>query len=417
MGAIEKVTSEEIIDCRGIPTLKTTVGLSDGSFGTACVPGGTSTGSNEAHELRDGDPARFGGRGVLKAVENVNGPIQSNLKGIDSDDQKKIDETLISLDGTPDKSRLGANAILSVSLATSVTTATNQKLQLFEYLRKLTKISGRFTIPTPMVNLIEGGKHADNGLDFQEFLVIPSGFSNFKEKLNAVNKVVSQLNISLKSNGIDGVLGQEGGFAAGFPSNEKAVAFLKGVLEANSDSRYFSISIDAAASNFYKDGSYRIIDIQNSLKSEQLVDFYKKLQDTYGLFSIEDPLDEVDLNGWKAAKEKLSAQTLLIGDDLTTTNVRILRKVLETDLIDGVVVKPNQIGTLSETMDFVSIAKERNLKIIVSHRAGETLDSFISDLAVAVSADYLKAGSPLQKERAAKYNRLAEIENYLETKQ
>jgi enolase len=417
MGAIEKVTSEEILDCRGIPTLKTTVVLSDGTAGVACVPSGTSTGSNEVHELCDGDPARFEGRGVLKAVENVTGPIQTNLKGVDSDDQKKIDETLISLDGTPDKSRFGANAILSVSLAASVATANNQKLQLFEYLRKLTKISGRFTIPTPMVNLIEGGKHANNGLDFQEFLVIPAGFSNFKEKLEATNKVVSQLGMSLKSNGVDGALGQEGGFAARFSNNEKTVDFLKKVLEENFNAQYFSIGIDAAASNFYQDGSYKIIDTQKLLTSEQLVDFYKKLQENYSLFSIEDPLDEADLKGWKAAKEKLSPQTLLIGDDLTTTNVETLRKVLETDLIDGVVVKPNQIGTLSETLDFVSIAKEKNLKIIVSHRAGETLDSFISDLAVATNADYLKAGSPMQKERAAKYNRLAEIENYLETKQ
>ncbi|OGY23502.1 MAG: phosphopyruvate hydratase [Candidatus Woykebacteria bacterium RBG_13_40_15] len=416
MSVIEKISSEEILDSRGIPTLKTTVTLSNGIIGEACVPGGTSTGTNEALELRDGDPNRFNGNGVLKAVENVVGPIQSSLKGTDSDDQEKIDRTMISLDGTPNKSKLGANAILSVSLAVAVSTAANQKLQLFEYLRGLTKISTGFAVPTPMVNLIEGGKHANSGLDFQEFLVIPTGFMTAKEKLNAVGEVISKLEVSLKRNGLDGKLGQEGGFAARFTSNEKAIDFLKKVLEETFKASFFSIGIDVAASTFYQNGKYKITDIENPLVANDLLDFYKKLQESYNIFSFEDLFEE-DFDSWKLAKQKLSPASILIADDFTVTNVDLLRKIIADDSIDGVIVKPNQIGTLTETLDFIEEAIENKLKIIISHRAGETMDTFISDLAVAVNADFLKAGCPLQKERLAKYNRLAEIESYLENKQ
>jgi len=410
MAKISKIYSDEILDSRGIPTLKTSVLLTDGSFGEACVPSGTSTGKNEAWELRDNDSKRYDGKGVLKAVQNVNETIFKALRGKDSKDQQEIDRLMVDLDGSKNKSNLGANSILSVSLAIAVAEAASQKMPLYEYLRDLLGINdSEYKFPTPMVNLIEGGRHVKNGLDFQEFLVIPFDFPTIKNKLDLLNKLISQVNTSLKKNRFDGQLGQEGGFAAHLPSNEASIAFLKNILSENFKTGKFYVGIDAAASSFFKNNEYYLRDSQNPFSNEKLIEFYNKLQENYGLFSIEDPFDEGDLIGWKLAKKQLSPKSLLIADDLTTTNVERLRKALSDNLIDGVIVKPNQIGTLSETLEFIREAEEKKLKIIISHRAGETMDTFISDLAVAVKADFIKIGCPSQKERLVKYERLIEI--------
>ena len=416
MAFITKIESKEILDSRGVPTLSTTVFLHDGTSGTASVPSGTSTGTNEAVELRDRDPNRYGGWGVLNALNNVQGIIYQAIKSIDVSDQERIDNAMISLDRTKNKSTLGANAILSVSLACAVAAAASQKAPLYEYLREKAPFirDMDFEIPTIMVNVIEGGAHVQKGVDFQEFLVVPIGFRFFGEAYANTNKLISSLKKLIKQKKLGNQFGMEGGFAPKIATNADAIKLIKesmAVIELYE--KGFGISLDIAANSIFKDGNYYVKDVQEPLTKEEYVDFLVKFSKDNSLYSIEDPIVENDMPGWTALIKKLDQKTLVIGDDLTTTSRERLKQSLAYDSVNGVIVKPNQIGTLTETLNFIARSKEVGLKIIVSHRSGETLDTFIADLAVAVNADFLKAGSPLQKERLVKYERLSEIEKEL----
>ena len=416
---ISKITTEEILDSRGIPTLKTTVFLDDGSEGSASVPTGVSTGSNEALELRDGDPNRYSGQGVLKAVENVQGLLFQAVKNIDPTNQEKIDENMLLLDRTQNKSRFGANAILSISLAVAVAVSASQKIPLYEYLRQKISIDhGRnFQMPLLMANIFEGGKHAGWFLDFQEFLLVPKGFRFFGESYANVNKLISSLKSLIKQKKLGLRFGMEGGFAVRLKTNEEAIALIKEAMKnIELYEAGFGIGLDIAANSIYGENGYRLKDVDRPLDTKAYIEFLAKLNRKHKLFSLEDPLIEDDWVGWSNLSQKISGRTLVIGDDLTTTNKNRLDKALSEEALSGVVVKPNQIGTLTETLSFIAHAKKAGLKVVVSHRGGETMDTFISDLAVAVGADFIKIGSPLQKERMAKYNRLLEIERELAKK-
>jgi len=415
MAKIGQISSEEILDSRGTPTLKTTVYLDDGSVGSASAPSGASVGTHEAVELRDGDPFRYNGKGVLKAIENVQGLIFQAIKGLDSSNQQKIDQIMRDLDGTENKSRLGANAILSVSLA--VAAAASRKIPLYQYLRGLVSLptDKDFRIPAPMANLIEGGKHFGQGLAFQEFLVIPKGLSSAAEGLEGIKKVIGCLEKLIGQGDLSHQLGMEGGFSPKLQNNEQAVVLLKkAIADAGFSEKNWAVGLDLAATSFYRDGRYQIGNSRGPLDRGEFIEFLEKLCKKHSLFSLEDALEENDWDGWKELTKKLSKDVMIIGDDLTTTNLRSLETVVEEKAATGVIVKPNQIGTLTETLGFVKRAREAGLKIIISHRGGETSDTFIADLAVAASADFIKIGSPLKKERLAKYQRLIEIDEGLE---
>lgn len=416
MAFITKITSEEILDSRGVPTLTTTVFLHDGTQGSASVPAGTSTGSNEAVELRDKDPNRYGGWGVLNAVNNVQGIIYQAIKDIDVYDQEKIDNAMISIDKAKNKSTLGANAILSVSLAVAVASAQSQKRPLFDYLREKAPFirDMGFDMPTLMVNVIEGGRHVDKGLDFQEFLVVPIGFRFFGEAYENTNKLIKSLKNLIRQKKLGLKYGMEGGFAPKLETNADAISLIKESMEViELYQKGFGISLDIAANSLFKDGNYHVKDAEKPLPREEYIDFLLKFSKKYSLYSIEDPIIENDMTGWTSLVNKLGEETLVIGDDLTVTSPERLKQSLAYSTVGGVIVKPNQIGTLTETLNFIARAKEMGLKIIMSHRSGETYDSFISDLAVAVNADFIKIGAPMQKERLVKYNRLVEIEKEL----
>ncbi|OGY27134.1 MAG: phosphopyruvate hydratase [Candidatus Woykebacteria bacterium RBG_16_43_9] len=416
MAFITKIDCEEIIDSRGVPTLNTTVFLHDGSKGNASVPSGTSTGSSEAVELRDRDPNRYGGMGVLNAVNNVRGIIFQAIKSIDVSDQERVDNTMISLDRTANKSTLGANAILSVSLAVAAASAASEKIPLYEYIRQKAPFVREieYQLPTLMVNIIEGGKHVDKGLDFQEFLAVPTGFRFFGESYANAKKLIGSLRNLIKQKKLELKLGMEGGFSLNLETNDEAIKLIKEAMEViELYERGFGISLDIAANSLFKDGTYLVKDVNKPLYREEYIEFLVNFSKKHELFSIEDPLSENDLSGWATLNSKLAGKTLVIGDDLITTNQKKLNQALSYDTVNGVVVKPNQIGTLTETLNFIVQAKEAGLKIVISHRSGETLDTFISDLSVAVNADFIKIGSPAQKERSVKYNRLLEIEKEL----
>jgi len=416
MVAIGKITAEEILDSRGIPTIKTTIYLDDASAGTASVPSGASVGTNEVLELRDGDSSRYGGKGVLKAVGNVQGPIFQAVRGLNSADQHKIDAIMRQLDGTENKSRLGANAILSVSLAAAVATSVSQKLPLYQYLRELLGPSeiGDFRLPGPMVNLINGGKHAKAGLDFQEFLLIPREQISFREIFDKISQVIEALRKIITEKDLSTNLGDEGGFVLPLPSNEEGITILKeAIRQAGFSKKDFGIGLDIAANTIYKDGFYHFRDFKAPLGSSQFVEYLAGLRQKHTLESLEDPLNEEDWSGWETLTKKLVPKVNVIADDLTATNPKRLSKLISQKAASGVVVKPNQIGTLTETLDFIKIAKAAGLKIVVSHRSGETEDTFIADLAVGLGADFIKIGSPLQKERVRKYERLVAIEEAL----
>ncbi|OGY27570.1 MAG: phosphopyruvate hydratase [Candidatus Woykebacteria bacterium RBG_19FT_COMBO_43_10] len=415
MSKISSVTSEEILDSNGTPTLRTHVYLDDGSVGTASVPSGASRGSNEVAELRDLDPGRFNGMGVLRAAAHVQNLIYTAVKNTDPFDQEKIDETMRSLDGTVDKSRLGGNAILSVSLAVAKAAASSLKLPLFKYVRRLGKVGSEdFQIPLLMINLIEGGKHVKAGLDFQEFLVIPKGQKSIEVGHAKIYKLIESLQILIGKEKIGSGLGMEGGFSVKLSKNEEAINLLKEAVDHSEfTDEDFAVGLDIAAMSIYENGKYHLSDIQKPLDPGDFIDYLEKISKKYALYSLEDPLNENDWNGWKKLKSKLSLNTLVIGDDLTTTNQNRLTQALDVEAVSGVVVKPNQIGTLSETLAFALRAKEAGTKIVVSHRGGETKDTFIADLAVGLNADLIKIGSPLQTERLVKFNRLMEIEQEL----
>jgi enolase len=409
---IEAVYGREILDSRGNPTVEVEVLLSGGATGRAGVPSGASTGEREALELKDGDPSRYGGKGVLRAVSHVNGEIAEAIRNADARDQALVDRILIDLDGTPNKERLGANAILGVSLAVARAAAQGSGLSFYRYLGG----AGARTLPVPMMNLINGGVHADNPLDPQEFMVCPIGFESFAQALQAGVEVFHALKGILKKQGLSTAVGDEGGFAPAISSSRQALDLLVGAIEAAKyrPGKQIAIALDPAASEFYENGKYVLAGETKTLSSEQMISYWADLVQSYPIVSIEDGLSESDREGWIALTRELGSKILLVGDDVFVTNPEILARGIADGVANALLVKLNQIGTVSETLAAVRVAQMNGYRAIVSHRSGETCDDSIADLAVAVNAGWIKTGSACRGERMAKYNRLLEIEEELE---
>ncbi|GAX86987.1 enolase [Lebetimonas natsushimae] len=407
---IEDVFADEVLDSRGNPTVRATVVLSDGSEGEAIVPSGASTGALEALELRDGDE-RFGGKGVLKACENVNSIIANELIGMNPYDQAEIDYTMIELDGTENKSRLGANAILGVSMAVARAAAASLNLPLFRYLGG----SNGVILPTPMLNIINGGAHADNDVDLQEYMIMPTGFESFEDALRASSEVYHTLKKLLKEDGHPTALGDEGGFAPNFKNNEEPIQYiLKAIEKAGyKPGEQINIALDAASSEFYKNGKYVLAGEGKELSAEEMVSYYENLINKYPIVSLEDGLAEDDWEGWKILTQRLGNKIQLVGDDIFVTNKKILEKGIEENVANAILIKLNQIGTVSETMETVRLAQRNGYNCVISHRSGESEDAFIADFAVAVNSAQIKTGAPARGERTAKYNRLLRIERSL----
>jgi enolase len=408
---ISQIHAREILDSRGNPTLEAEVKLSDGSFGRAAVPSGASTGSREAVELRDGDKKRYLGKGVKNAVANVNGTIAQALKGFDATDQAGLDHKLIALDGSPNKAKLGANALLGVSLANARAVAESKKLPLWKYLAG----SRQASLPVPMMNIVNGGAHADNNVDMQEFMVLPVGLPNFSEALRAGVEIFHSLKSVLKAKGLNTAVGDEGGFAPDLKSNEQAV---ETILEAIDKAGYHAgkdvyLGLDVASSEFYKEGSYHLEGEGKKLSSHELIDFYANWCAKYPIITIEDGMAEGDWDGWKALTEKLGKKVQLVGDDLFVTNTAIFKQGIEKHIANAILIKVNQIGTLTETLDAIAMADKANYASIVSHRSGETEDTTIADISVATTATQIKTGSLCRSDRVAKYNQLLRIEEAL----
>ena len=411
MTAIAGLSAREVLDSRGQPTLEVEVRLEDGAMGWAMVPSGKSTGSHEALELRDGDRSRFGGKGVLRAVSYVEGEIAGRIKGISVLDQAALDATLIELDGTPDKSRLGANAILGVSLAAAHAAADHRSLPLY---RSLDTGAGPL-LPVPMFNILNGGQHATNSTDFQEFIVVPLGADSFSHALRMGTEIYHQLGKSLEERGLSTNVGDEGGFAPSLPSNREAVEVVVRAIEAagyKSGVECF-IALDAAATEFFDGESYTLARDQISLASGPMTEYYTRWAIDYPIVSIEDGLAEDDWGGWERLTFKVGERVQVVGDDLYVTNPQRLSRGIESEASNAILVKPNQIGTLTETLQVVTMAKEAGWGTIISHRSGETEDTTIADLAVATGAGQIKSGAPARSERVAKYNRLLRIESEL----
>ena len=411
MSTIVEVLAREILDSRGNPTVEVDVLLEGGAMGRAAVPSGASTGEHEALELRDGDPKRYLGKGVRRAVANVNDKIAPEIVGMDALDQMIVDRTLIELDGTPDKSNLGANAILGVSLACAKAAADFLGLPLWRY------IGGPFAhqLPVPLMNILNGGKHADNNVDIQEFMVVPWGGESFSEALRMGVEVFHHLKAVLKERGLNTAVGDEGGFAPDLESNEEA---LKVIVEAIERAGYrpgedVAIALDVAASELYKDGKYHLQAEGRSMKAPELISFYEELIERYPICSIEDGLAEDDWDGWQQLTERLGNRIQLVGDDLFVTNVSRLRQGIDRGVANSILIKLNQIGTLTETLATVEVAKRAGYTAIVSHRSGETEDTTIADFSVAVNAGQIKTGSASRTDRIAKYNQLLRIEEEL----
>jgi enolase len=412
MGYIEQVWAREILDSRGNPTIEAEVILVDGTTGRAAVPSGASTGENEAVELRDGDELRYGGKGVLQAVANVNEKISPELQGLDALDQTLIDETMLALDSTANKSNLGANAILAVSLATARAAAMTLGIPLYRYLGG----ANAKTLPVPMMNILNGGAHADNNVDFQEFMIVPTGASSFAEALRTGAEIFHQLKSVLKSRGYSTSVGDEGGFAPNLKSNEEAI---ETILEAIDKAGYTAgedvmLALDPAASEFYSNGKYVFKKSdKRELSSDEMVAFWADWCERYPIISLEDGMAENDWDGWISLTKELGGRVQLVGDDLFVTNVRFLRRGIEVGAANSILIKVNQIGTLTETLDAIELAKTNNMTAVISHRSGETEDTFIADLAVAVNAGQIKTGSLCRSDRIAKYNQLLRIEEDL----
>ena len=410
---IEKVIGREIIDSRGDPTVEAEVRLSDGSVGRCAAPSGASTGIHEALELRDGDEKRYGGKGVLKAVSSINSTLNMSLKGMDPSDTMRIDSTIIKSDGTENKSKLGANAMLAVSLAAARAAANHYRMPLYRFIGGVSGIR----LPVPMMNILNGGAHAANNLDVQEFMIIPCGAENFREGLRQCSEVYHSLAKILKSKGRSTGVGDEGGFAPDLSGEAEAVEL---ILEAVEKAGYkpgkdFSIALDAAASEWKtkEKGEYLYPKKQLRRSTEELIEEWKSLCGRYPIVSIEDPLDEEDWEGWKAITEQLGGKIRLVGDDLFVTDPKRLKKGIENGCANSILIKLNQIGTLSETLSAIRLARANGYGTIISHRSGETEDTFIADLSVAVNAGQIKTGAPCRSERTAKYNRLLRIEEQL----
>ncbi|MCK4743581.1 MAG: phosphopyruvate hydratase [Sulfuriflexus sp.] len=407
---IVKIHGRQIIDSRGNPTVEVDVTLASGVMGRAAVPSGASTGSREAVELRDGDKTRFGGKGVTKAIANVNGEIADALMGMAASEQQAIDEKMIALDGTDNKGRLGANALLAVSMAVAKAAAIESGQPLYEYL-----CTGKYSMPVPMMNIINGGEHADNSVDIQEFMIMPVGAPSLSEAVRYGTEIFHALKLVLQKQGMNTAVGDEGGFAPDLPSNEAAITV---ILEAIELAGYKAgedifIGIDAASSEFYKDGMYVLQSDGRSLTSAEFVDYLADWCDKYPILSIEDGLDEGDWDGWKLLTEKLGDKVQLVGDDLFVTNTKILQEGIDKSIGNSILIKVNQIGTLTETLAAIQMAHDANYTAVVSHRSGETEDTTIADLVVATASGQIKTGSLSRTDRVAKYNQLLRIEEAL----
>ncbi|AAZ19484.1 enolase [Psychrobacter arcticus 273-4] len=410
--AIKDIRAREILDSRGNPTIEADVILADGTIGRAAAPSGASTGSREALELRDGDKSRYMGKGVKKAVANVNSQIRSALMDKNVTAQQAIDDAMIALDGTDNKDNLGANAILAVSLAVAKAAAKSQSLPLHQYIADLRNQTS-LTMPVPMMNIINGGEHADNTVDIQEFMIEPVGFSSFSEALRAGTEIFHSLKSVLKSQGLNTAVGDEGGFAPNLRSNEEAITVIMQAIEqvGYTAGKDIHLALDCAATEFYKDGKYILAGEGNkSFDSQGFSDYLVGLARQYPIISIEDGLDESDWDGWKYLTEQIGDKVQLVGDDLFVTNPAILQEGIDKHIANAILIKFNQIGTLSETLDAIYLAKKNGYATIISHRSGETEDSTIADLAVGTAAGQIKTGSLCRSDRVAKYNQLLRIE-------
>jgi enolase len=411
MTTIAKIHAREILDSRGNPTLEADVTLSDGSFGRAMVPSGASTGTKEAVELRDGDKTRYLGKGVRKAVENVNTTIASALAGFDAANQAALDKRLIDLDGTENKGRLGANALLAVSMANAHAVAASKKMPLWQHLANGREV----VLPVPMMNIINGGAHADNNVDMQEFMVLPVGMGSFAESLRAGTEVFHALKSVLKGRGLSTAVGDEGGFAPDLRSNEEA---LETILEAIGKAGYKAgedilLGLDVASSEFFENGKYNLTGEGKRLTSEQFVDFLANWCTQYPIITIEDGMSEHDWAGWKLLTDRIGNKVQLVGDDLFVTNPKIFKEGIDQGVANAILIKVNQIGTLTETLEAIAMADANRYAAIVSHRSGETEDTTIADIAVATTATQIKTGSLCRSDRVAKYNQLLRIEEAL----
>jgi len=412
MATITAVRGFEILDSRGNPTVAAQVELDDGASGYAAVPSGASTGSREALELRDGDASRYGGKGVTQAVAHINHNIQAALLGQDPRQQQQIDDTMLALDGTDNKANLGANAILGVSLAAAYAAAQSEHLPFYRYLGG----DGPFVMPVPMMNIINGGAHADNSVDLQEFMILPVGAPNFREALRYGAEVFHTLKAILKKRGLATSVGDEGGFAPNLPSNQAAIDI---ILEAIEQAGYKAgrdiyLGLDVASSEFYRDGRYQLVSEKKSLTAEQMVAYLSDWVDQYPIISIEDGMSEDDWPGWALLSKALGERIQLVGDDLFVTNSKILQRGIREGIANSILIKLNQIGTLTETLNAIGVARQAGYSAVISHRSGETADTTIADLAVATATGQIKTGSLCRSDRVAKYNRLLMIEQELQ---
>ena len=418
MAKIVDIKGREVLDSRGNPTVEADVLLDNGIIGSACAPSGASTGSREALELRDGDKSRYLGKGVLKAVANINGPIRDLLLGKDPADQKALDRAMIELDGTENKAKLGANAILAVSLAAAKAAAQDQDLPLYAHIANLNGTPGQYSMPVPMMNIINGGEHADNNVDIQEFMVQPVGAKTFSDGLRMGTEIFHHLKAVLKARGLNTAVGDEGGFAPNLASNEDA---LGAIAEAVEKAGYklgtdVTLALDCAASEFYEDGKYSLSGEGKSFDAEGFADYLKGLTERFPIISIEDGMDESDWAGWKILTDKIGEKVQLVGDDLFVTNTKILKEGIEKGIGNSILIKFNQIGSLTETLEAIQMAKAAGYTAVISHRSGETEDSTIADLAVGTAAGQIKTGSLCRSDRVSKYNQLLRIEEQLGAK-
>lgn len=412
MSKIVDIKAFEVLDSRGNPTVMAEVILDNGAMGSACAPSGASTGSREALELRDGDKSRYLGKGVLKAVNNINTTIKSLLVGFDALDQRALDNAMIKADGTDNKATLGANAILAVSLAAAKAAAISKKVPLYAHIADLNGTPGKYSMPVPMMNIINGGEHADNNVDIQEFMVQPVGAKTFSEALRMGAEIFHSLKKILHDQGLNTAVGDEGGFAPNLPSNEDA---LKVIATAVEKAGYklgdnVTLALDCAASEFYKDGQYDLSGEGKKFTSAEFSDYLANLADKYPIISIEDGKDESDWDGWADLTKKTGHKIQLVGDDLFVTNTKILKEGIDKKIANSILIKFNQIGSLSETLDAIKMAQDAGYTAVISHRSGETEDTTIADLAVATSAGQIKTGSLCRSDRVSKYNRLLRIE-------
>ncbi len=410
MSKIKQIIAREILDSRGNPTVEADVILESGIRGRAAVPSGASTGTREAIELRDDDKSRYLGKGVLKAVANVNGEIQQALIGVDCREQQTIDEIMLKLDGTENKGRLGANALLAVSLASAHAAAAFEKKDLFDYLG-----TGKFLLPVPMMNIINGGSHADNSVDMQEFMILPVGAPSFKEALRYGTEVFHTLKSVLAARGMSTAVGDEGGFAPNLSSNEEAIEVILEAIEKAgfTPGKDVYLGLDVASSEFYTDGQYDLASEGRKLSAEDMVDYLADWCDKYPIITIEDGLDEGDWAGWAKLTERLGDKVQLVGDDLFVTNTKIFKQGIDKNIANSILIKFNQIGTLTETLNAIKMAHDSGYTAVVSHRSGETEDSTIADLCVATATGQIKTGSLSRSDRVAKYNQLLRIEETL----